>query len=203
MNLNSRGSLIARLKRGKRVRQQFVESNLSKGIAHQIRATRDKAGWSQERLAKEVGMNQNAISRLESSDYGRPTITTLKRVAASLDVGLVVRFVPFSEMIDWVSGTPRVIEGLTTAALAVPSFEREDAGGVFSEGPISTLPRRVAIGPGAADSARTQPDYDRAPLFSLFSPSRQMSPSASVAAHLPPMQQVIRKTAMNAAELTQ
>ncbi len=131
MNLNSRQKLVARLRRGRRARQQFVESHLSKGIAYQIRATRDRLGWSQERLAQEVGMNQNAISRLESSNYGKPTITTLKRMAAALDVGLIVRFVPFSEMIDWMSGTPHVSKGLSTEALAVPDFATEEARGTF------------------------------------------------------------------------
>jgi transcriptional regulator with XRE-family HTH domain len=133
MNLNSRKSLIARLRRGKTTRQQFVESHLSRTISHQLRATREKLGLSQERLAEKAGMNQNAISRLESSDYGKPTITTLKRLAASMDVGLIVRLVPFSEMIDWVSGTPREVEGLNTAALAVPCFDKEEENGVFDE----------------------------------------------------------------------
>jgi transcriptional regulator with XRE-family HTH domain len=126
MNLNSRMSLIDRIRRGKQARRQFVESHLGKTLAHQIRATRDKLEWSQERLAAESGMNQNAISRLESPGYGKPTLTTLKRLAAAMDVGLIVRLVPFGELVDWVSGTPRTIEGLTTTALAVSSFDREE-----------------------------------------------------------------------------
>ena len=153
MNLNSKKRLIARLRRGRKVREQFVASHLGKGISHQLRATRDLMGWSQERLAKEAGMNQNAISRLESSSYGKSTITTLKRLAASMDVGLVVRFVPFSEMIDWVSATPRRIEGLTTSALAVENFAREEAAGVFENQPSLT---ELRVGGGAAESARTQ-----------------------------------------------
>ena len=135
MNLNSKKDLVARLKRGRTSREQFVASHLSKGIAYQIRATRDRLGWSQERLANEVGMNQNAISRLESSNYGRPTLTSLKRLAAALDVVLIVRLVPFSEMIDWVSGTPRILNGLTNNTLAVPNFEKEECEGVFDLSP--------------------------------------------------------------------
>src|SRR5690349_18360152 len=108
-NSSSREAIVSRLRRGKVARQQFTESHLAKTIAYQIRATRDKLGWSQERLATEVGMNQNAISRLESPQYGKPTLTTLKRMASALDVGLIVRFVPFSELADWVSGTSRTI----------------------------------------------------------------------------------------------
>jgi transcriptional regulator with XRE-family HTH domain len=82
-------------------------------------------------------MNQNAISRLESVSYGKPTITTLKRLAAALDVALIVRFVPFSELVDWVSETPRTINGLTTESLAVANFEIEEQSGVFDQ-PVKT-----------------------------------------------------------------
>jgi transcriptional regulator with XRE-family HTH domain len=131
MNLNSRKSLIARLRKGKAVRAEFIESNLAKSLAHNLRATRDRLDWSQERLAAEVGMNQNAVSRLESSDYGKQTITTLKRLAKAMDVALIVRFIPFSELIDWISGTRHVDDGLSTESLAVPSFSVEDEAGMF------------------------------------------------------------------------
>jgi hypothetical protein len=76
-------------------------------------------------------MNQNAISRLESPDYGKPTLTTLKRLAGAMDVALIVRLIPFSELIDWVSGTRRVDFGLSTQSLAVPSFAAEEEAGIF------------------------------------------------------------------------
>jgi transcriptional regulator with XRE-family HTH domain len=169
MNLNSRKSLIARIRRSKEARKQFTESHLNKGLAYQLRATRDKLGWSQEELAKKAHMNQNAISRLESHDYGKPTITTLKRLAAAMDVGLVVRLVPFSEMANWVSGTPYVCNGLTNDALAVPSFDDEESRQVFAEvedtgGPLQD------VGTGAADSAVTFPRRQIVPPGSLGSP---------------------------------
>jgi len=53
------------------------------------------------------------------------------RLAAAFDVGLVVRFVPFSEMIDWISGTPRVNKGLGSEALEVPAFDQEEELGLL------------------------------------------------------------------------
>jgi transcriptional regulator with XRE-family HTH domain len=126
-NLNPRPGLIQRLKRGKEARTQFVSSHVDKGIAFQIRALRDKQDLSQEDLSRMVGMNQNAISRLESPQYGRPTITTLKRLAAAFDVALIVRFVPFSQLVDWVSGTPHLDWGLSSTSLRVPNFDEEAA----------------------------------------------------------------------------
>lgn len=133
MPLSSLKSVFSRLRRGRTVRKQFVESHLNKTIAYQIRAIRDRLGWSQEKLAAEVGMNQNAISRLESPEYGKPTLTTLKRLASAFDVALVVRFVPFSELVDWVTTTPRIVKGLNTESLAVAGFDAEEQLGIFEE----------------------------------------------------------------------
>jgi transcriptional regulator with XRE-family HTH domain len=125
--------LIRRLRRSRDARAQFVSSHVDKTIAFQLRAIRDQQNLSQEKLADLVGMNQNAISRLESEWYGKPTIRTLKRLASALDVALVVRFVPFSQLVNWVSGTPFVEAGLSTESLAVPSFDSEVTEGNFEE----------------------------------------------------------------------
>ena len=159
MHLNSRQALIARLRRGKSARKQFVESHLAKSTAYQLRATRERRKWSQEQLAREVGMNQNAISRLESPDYGKATITTLKRLASALDVALVVRLVPFSELVDWVSGTPRVVGGLVTEALAVPSFDVEEEDGVFGDALVTPVLAHPTDTPAGTD--QKTPETDR------------------------------------------
>jgi transcriptional regulator with XRE-family HTH domain len=124
--LNSLEKLVEQLREGKKERARFVASHVDKGIAYQIRALRDRQELSQEKLAEMVGMNQNAISRIESPYRGRPTITTLKRLAEAFDVALVVRFVPFSKLAKWISGTPYLENGLSTDGMAVPSFEEED-----------------------------------------------------------------------------
>jgi transcriptional regulator with XRE-family HTH domain len=152
-SLNSKSSLIQRLRRGRNARARFVDSNVSKTIAFQTRSLRDKEGWSQQRLAEEIGSNQNAIYRAENPNYGKQTLTTLKKIADAFDVALIVRFVPFSELVDWVTGTPRRIEGLTTSALAVENFATEEAAGFFeNQVPVADL----RVGRGAAESARTQ-----------------------------------------------
>ena len=151
-NLNSRRALLQRLRRGRRVRATFVESQISKSIAFQIRGLRDREGWSQQTLAEKIGSNQNAIYRAEKPNYGKQTITTLKKIAAEFDVALIVRFVPFSELIDWVSGTPRITEGLNSNALDVPNFDTEEKKGAFEDRPE---PTKEQPGEGATAS-RTQ-----------------------------------------------
>jgi transcriptional regulator with XRE-family HTH domain len=84
---------------------------------------------TQAELARESGMTQNNLSRLESPDYGKQTIRSLKRIADALDVALVVRLVPFSQYVNWLSSTPHLDEGIRPEALAVPSFEDEEKSG--------------------------------------------------------------------------
>ncbi len=119
-------ALLARLRRGPEARRKFVESQISNGIAFQIRALRSQKPWNQSELAEKVGTTQNQIHRLEKASLAKPTISTLKKIAAAFDVALVVRFVPFSQLVDWVSGTPFQDRGLSTQSLAVPSFGQED-----------------------------------------------------------------------------
>ena len=124
-NLLSRRALWSRLGSGIEARARFVESNLSKNLAFQIRALRDRREWSQGELGERVEMNQNAISRLENPFYGKATLSTLKRIASAFDVALVVRFVPFGQLVDWVSGTPFSDLGMSPVSLCPASFALE------------------------------------------------------------------------------
>ncbi len=135
MSSNSRKGLVERLRRGKRARARLIESNLAETIAFQIRATRDARGMTQANLARDAGMTQNNISRMESEEYGKHSITSLKRIAEAFDVALDVRFVPYSQYIDWLSGTPHLDKGISPEALAVPGFDDENRHGVYDSEP--------------------------------------------------------------------
>jgi DNA-binding XRE family transcriptional regulator len=116
---------LKRLARSPEARAKFVESQISNGIAFQIRAMRKKHDWLQSMLAEKVGTTQNQIYRLENPATIKPRISTLKRIAAVFDVALVVRFVPFSQVIAWASGISFTDKGLSTSSLAVLSFDDE------------------------------------------------------------------------------
>jgi transcriptional regulator with XRE-family HTH domain len=88
--------------RDKARRDAFVSSHISNNTGAQIFALRESRGWSQEKLASETGMAQPRISILEGG-YENYSLRTLKRFASAFDVALVVRFVPFSELLDWVT----------------------------------------------------------------------------------------------------
>lgn len=139
-------ALLRRLAKGPEARAKFVESQINHGIAFQIRALRNREEWSQPKMAERCNTAQNQIYRLENPTKAKPTISTLKKLAAIFDVGLVVRFVPFSQMVAWASGTPYMDRGLSTASLAVPSFAQEYAAEVAELGPVpSRLEGREVI----------------------------------------------------------
>jgi hypothetical protein len=125
--LISREDLVRRLQRGVQARAKFVESHLNKTLAFQIRSLR--GDWTQSEFAEKLGMKHpnNVSARLENPNYGKHTLTTLKRIAAARDVGLVVWFVPFSRLIDWANATPYLDTGLSPDFYNIPSFTEEFA----------------------------------------------------------------------------
>lgn len=100
---NSKRFQIWESLKSKKFRDAFVSSHLATNIASQIFALREKFGWTQRDLARETGMAQARISLIENVSYESFTIATLKRIAAAFDVMLIVRFVPFSEGVEWIS----------------------------------------------------------------------------------------------------
>ena len=115
--LRNRNQLVKNLQ-GKAYRDAFVEAHIRNGIAFQIRALRESKPWKQKELADRIETQQEAISRLENPDYGRYTLETLRKLASVFDVALMVRFTPFSELIDRVNN-------LSPSDIAVADFAHD------------------------------------------------------------------------------
>tara|TARA_B100000315_G_C14449151_1_gene528265 strand:+ start:142 stop:705 length:564 start_codon:yes stop_codon:yes gene_type:complete len=135
--------LIDELK-DKEYREVFVEEHINVGIPFQIKTIRDERGWSQTELGKNVHeiMKQEQISRLEDPNYASFTLSTLKKLASAFDVGLVVRFVPISDLVKWELG-------LTSESLKAISFD-DDA--YFEDKPEETNFTQQ-VSPDISDSA--------------------------------------------------
>jgi transcriptional regulator with XRE-family HTH domain len=102
-NISKRSSLVQELK-DKHYRQAFVEAHAKDTVAFQLRRMREAEGWTQGELAKKAFGDpklQSMVSRFENPDYGKYSVSTLLNLANVFDVGLVVRFAPISELVDW------------------------------------------------------------------------------------------------------
>lgn len=87
--------------RRKAYRDAFVSSHVSETVAAQIALLRAEQGWTQTEFGAKTGMKQSRISALEDPNNENHEIATLKRIASAFDVGLTVRFVPYSEIVKW------------------------------------------------------------------------------------------------------
>ncbi len=97
--MNAKTSKLRKKLNDKRYRDAFVGSQISVGIPFQVRALRKKLGLEQKDLAARTGMAQPRISAIETPGVSNLNLKTLRRLASAFDVGLIVRFAPFSELI--------------------------------------------------------------------------------------------------------
>jgi transcriptional regulator with XRE-family HTH domain len=51
-----------------------------------LREARKRRGWDQQTLARESGVDQSTISRIECSETGNPSSETVKRLEVALRV---------------------------------------------------------------------------------------------------------------------
>jgi transcriptional regulator with XRE-family HTH domain len=102
----------------KEYRDIFVSEQINTGLAFQIQTMREKRGWTQAELGRKTGMAQSRISVMEDANYSRLSLNTLKRLASAFDVALVVRFEPFSGLVEH-------FVHLDSSSLNVASFEND------------------------------------------------------------------------------
>jgi transcriptional regulator with XRE-family HTH domain len=102
----------------KEYREALAIEHVNTTLAIQIRKMRENHQWKQSDLAARLGKHQETVSQWENPDYGRHSMTTLKALAAAFDVALLVKFIPFSELVqDMVN--------LSETRLSPPSFGEE------------------------------------------------------------------------------
>lgn len=131
-------------------RRAFVESHAKDGIAAQLRLMRKAEGWDQRELAQNAFGDpslQSMVSRYENPDYGKYSLSTLLELAAAFDVALVVRFTPFSELLDWDLG-------LAQTALVPKKFSQELKDGFAVKSNTAVIFHKSAPAPPAAMSVK-------------------------------------------------
>jgi transcriptional regulator with XRE-family HTH domain len=118
--VNAFSQLWKKLAKSKKYREEFVATQVKRGIPFQIRALLKKRGLSQDELALRGRVTQGVVSRAANPDYGNLTLNTIVRIAAGFDVAFIGKFVPFSELGKWFTD-------LSEDSLDLKSFEEEDA----------------------------------------------------------------------------
>src|SRR5205085_11927426 len=83
---------------GEDYRYAYEEEHLNTWITLQIKAIREQREMNQTELAEKVGTRQPAIARLESGNYSRWKVDTLKKVARALGVRLKITFETFGTL---------------------------------------------------------------------------------------------------------
>jgi transcriptional regulator with XRE-family HTH domain len=99
VSLLSKKTLAKKILQNKKFRDAYVFEHIKRHIPFQVRTMRTERDWSQAKAGEAIGKPQNVISRLESPAYGKLTLQTLLDIARGFDVGLLIKFVPFSRLI--------------------------------------------------------------------------------------------------------
>lgn len=106
--------------RNKEYRHGLIAAQIDIDVPLQLRALRKQRGWSQPKLAERTGMKQSRFPLMEKPGGAHFTLQTLRRLAEAFDVALIVRFAPFSELLDW-------SEHFNPDGFSVPGFDDEFA----------------------------------------------------------------------------
>ncbi len=100
-----RSHRISKLLKSQESRAAYIKAKLAVLVPAQIRALRLKSVNplmpKQSDLARESQLHQSRISMFETPGMANVTLETLAKVSAGLRSGVVIKFVPFSEMLAW------------------------------------------------------------------------------------------------------
>ena len=153
-------------------RRAFADEHVGTSLAFQIRLLREDRGWTQEEVAQRTSKAQETISQCENPDYGRHTLSTLKKLAEAFDVALLVRLVSFSELV-------KSTLDLDRNRIAPPSFN-EERDAIIANG-IYQFARMEwpNVDSGSFD---TMPDNDPSVVIDTINSPQTISPSPVVAA---------------------
>lgn len=100
--MNDRLTILSKLRKDIHFRAAYIKAKVGVLVPSQIRALRFRSDMpKQADLAKAADMWQSQISGLETPGAANMTLDMLARLAAVFRVGLIVKFVPFSEMLRW------------------------------------------------------------------------------------------------------
>lgn len=152
--MSERSSLISRLLSSVDIRAAYIKAKLGVLVPSQIRALRLSSDMPRQAdLAKTARLHQSRISMFETPGAANMTIETLSRLAASFEVGLIVQFVPMSEMLRWENQFSQDSFQVTKLSKddkflvpeSVPSASRMPTGGDLQKFPIQSAAQEIRV----------------------------------------------------------
>jgi transcriptional regulator with XRE-family HTH domain len=99
--MSDRQKIVSRLTADRDFRANYIRAKLEVLIPSQLRALRLREEKTQSELAQLADMKQARISAMETPGRVNFNLETLVRMAATHSCGLLFKFVPFSEMLEW------------------------------------------------------------------------------------------------------
>lgn len=103
--MSERSQRISKLLNSQKSRTAYIKAKLAVLVPAQIRALRLKSTNPpmpyQRDLGREAELHQSRISMFETPGMANVTLETLAKIAAGLRSGLIVKFVPFNDMLRW------------------------------------------------------------------------------------------------------
>ncbi|MHB8295335.1 MAG: helix-turn-helix transcriptional regulator [Acidimicrobiales bacterium] len=91
--LRSSEDIAAEDLRDPEVRREYERTSFANAVAVRVIQYRAEHGLSQSALARELGMRQPAIARLEAGEH-EPSLNTLARLARGLGIDFSVEITP-------------------------------------------------------------------------------------------------------------
>lgn len=149
----------------KEYREEYLRSLVQIGVSSQIRALRGDR--SQKEFATLIGMPQSVISeRLENPDYSGLNTSTLVSVANALQVGLLVRFVSYPELLQRT-------EDVSERALRVPTIAQSLSG--LSTAKTSHVVRLPTFGNATGRPSIARPATESIVTYDVVNAVRRVS----------------------------
>lgn len=84
----------------KSYREGYVQAQKAVGLAFQIGALRKSKGWTEGELADRCGWSKDRQIEIETVGGDELTWETLQALASAFDIGIMVKFASFGEMVE-------------------------------------------------------------------------------------------------------
>ena len=107
-------------------KREWERTAVARAVALKVLAYRTDHGLSQRALAKNLGMTQPQVARLEAGEHN-PTIDTLARLAQTLDIEFAIDVHPRKRK-------PKLLSGRARKTNAIASYKTDTASVLLAAG---------------------------------------------------------------------